>query len=305
MSGAHKLACAILLLGLGCVHPTQTPTAGKQQTIDTPKISTIQLVKIPVLQVEKVEPPQIAEAPPAESSETVPLAESSEEVPPITAEEIKNTIPENPKVEELTKGLADLQWRVHRGIWWECGKRYQTKEEVKVAAREWATAIVSAHENTSYKLRSGQKINPSIREAVGIILNESNFDRCAIGVYTRIFAYKSGLLVRPKTNISHTIEEVQALLNSPKCEGRLVDLGPGQIVKRLGKKNTSWEIAQTYLTVVPGIQHVFDELAYRGRIYNTKYPSLHWPGSKKHKWYTNRILLLTIPVLGPYKPPKV
>lgn len=301
MSGAQKLACAMFLWNLGCIHPTQAPMTGQQQIVNMPaKISEVQLVKIPTLEVPAVEPTQVAEAPPEE----VPPAASPEEVSPITAAEIKTVIPENPKVEELTNGLVDLVWRIHRGIWWECGKKYQTKEAVKIAAREWSAAIVSAHENTSYKLRSGQKINPSIREAVGIITNESHFDRCAIGVYTRLYAYKTGLLVRPKTNISHTIEEVQALLNSPKCEGRLVDLGPGQIVKRLGKKHTSWDTAQTYLTVVPGIQHVFDELAYRGRIYNTKYPSLFWPGSKKNMWYLNRILQLTIPVLGPYKLPK-
>lgn len=207
------------------------------------------------------------------------------------------------KIEKLANQLVQFKKKVDHNIWWECGKKYNTPQEIKTAAHEWATAIVKEQSKTTYTLRySGKEIRPNLREAVGLILNESRFDRCAIGLYTRKHAYKNGLLRRPITHISHSLEEIEDMF--PKIEGRLVDLGPGQIVRRVGKNHLPWEQTKKYLTVVPGIKLVFEGMAYRGRIYQTKYPSLHWPGNQKAKWYFLKIMRQTIPMFGPYTPPK-
>ena len=199
---------------------------------------------------------------------------------------------------KLAKGIFKLKMKNHRGIWWECGERYETQEEIQEAALEWAKAINEAHGNTEYKLRSGVRVRVPVKEAVGIMISESKFDRCAVGPHPRKFAYKKKILKRPPNNISHSLEEIRKVVEHPAFRGRKADIGVGQIVKKLGKGHMEWDDVLPFLTVVPGVQKVFDEMAYRGEFYNTRYPSLHWPGSQKHKWYRMKVLRLGIPVFG-------
>ena len=111
-----------------------------------------------------------------------------------------NTLPTNsPEVTELGDSIISWKRKTDHNIWWECGVKYD-KEQIKIAAYAWADALVSAHKKTTYSVRwgrhKGKPLKVNMREATGVIINESRFDRCAIGPYPRKFAYKKGILER-------------------------------------------------------------------------------------------------------------
>ena len=70
-------------------------------------------------------------------------------------------------------------------------------------------------------------------------------------------------------------------------------MGAGQIVVHIPRKGDGWEIVKGYLSLVPGIQMLFDEFAARGYMYNTTRPSSRWPGTLNHKWYTLKVMGLS------------
>ncbi len=231
----------------------------------------------------------------------VSLKEVSVEDAPIDVSIIEDkVIPRELVKPEINKMDADMaarivRWkrRTDRSVWWECGKRYKTKEEFQKAALEWATAVNKAYNNTSYKLRSGKVIKVNKSEALGIMMRETRLDRCAVGPYPRKFAYANKIIQRRDGSLSHTMEELEKVFTHRKFQGRLADIGPGQIVKRIGgkgKKSIKWETIKEFLTVEPGVQMVFDEMADRGRMYSTRTPSNKWPGNGPNAWYTNNVL---------------
>ncbi len=247
--------------------------------------------------VPQEEAPPVAEE--VESSGTelnIPLRE--EVTPPEEVEEITET-PTEPEAqveidpENTSLALRIIRWKnkIDQGIWWECGKKY-TPEELKVAALEWATAINAAYATTEYTLRSGKTVKVCKREAMGLMMSETRLDRCAVGPYPRKFAYKHKLLKRHSRTLSHTLEDIEKVFTHPKFQGRQADIGPGQIVFRIGrgKDHIKWEEARAFLTVEPGVKRVFTEMAARGTMYSTKTPSNRWPGSQKHSWYTHKVL---------------
>lgn len=202
-----------------------------------------------------------------------------------------------PEVNQLDADMAAriVRWkrRVDRSVWWECGKRYTTKEEFQKAALEWAVAVNKAHAKTTYELRSGKVVKVNKSEALGIMMRETRLDRCAVGPYPRKFAYANKIIQRRDGSLSHTIEELEKVFTHRKFQGRLADIGPGQIVKRVGskgKKSIKWATIKKFLTVEPGVQLVFDEMADRGQMYSTRHPSTKWPGNGPNNWYTNNVL---------------
>ncbi len=226
----------------------------------------------------------------------IPLREDVQE--PEEVDETPDIVPEQPQAAapnaddaNLAKRIVRWKKRVDHGIWWECGRKY-TADELPDAALEWASAINAAYIATSYKLRSGKVVKVDKKEAVGLMMKETRFDRCAVGPYPRKFAYKHKLLKKRSNTLSHTLEEVRTVFEHPRFQGRLADIGPGQIVKRIGrgKAHIKWDTAQDYLSLIPGVKKVFAEMATRGEMYNTRTPSDRWPGSKKHDYYTRRVL---------------
>ena len=248
---------------------------------------------------------QIAPEPPdagveteeAEEVELVyPVSEPAKEVSVVLDKVIPKEVVE-PEINKVDADMATriVRWkrRVDRSVWWECGKRYTTQEEFNKAALEWATAVNRAYKNTSYKLRSGKVVKVNKSEALGIMMRETRLDRCAVGPYPRKFAYAKKIIKRRDGTLSHTLEEIEKVFTHRKFQGRLADIGPGQIVKRIGgkgKKSIQWETVKKYLTVDPGVQLVFDEMADRGRMYSTRTPSNKWPGNGENSWYTNNVL---------------
>jgi len=293
---------ALLSAFVGCTHVQASAPAVPEEVAppDAGSVSdeeeTSPGIEIPLREDGGVDNPE--EKTPVEVT-TVAVPKLKEIEEPVVAKKEKSLEDGySPADIKLAKGIFNLKMKTHHGIWWECGKRYETKDEIKAAALEWAAAINDSYKNTEYQLRSGTYVRPPIKEAVGIMISESKFDRCAIGPHPRNFAYKKNIIQRPANNISHTLEEIQRIVEHPSFRGRKADIGVGQIVKRLGEGYLEWDDVLPYLTVVPGVQKVFDEMAYRGKFYNTKHPALHWPGSRKHKWYQTRVLRLGIPVFG-------
>jgi len=278
-----------LFLLLKCAHPQ--PVVTSDPTV------------LPQIDAGVGDIPNVDAGPPEEIER--PTLESKEEKTEISQQPEESPQEEAPLYRDkditLAQGIFNLVKKNQHGIWWECGERYQSNEEIHNAALEWAVAINNAHKKTEYKLRSGKYVRVPIREAVGLMISESRFDRCAIGLHPRKFAYKKKILTRPPNHISHSLDEIKKVVEHPAFRGRLADLGVGQIVKRLGKGYTEWNEVASYLTVVPGVQKVFDEMAYRGKIYNTKQPSLYWPGSQKHPNYRLKILRRSIPIFGELK----
>ena len=206
--------------------------------------------------------------------------------------------------DQLAGSIIEWKRRVDHSVWWECGVRY-TLDEAKEAAQEWADAIVTAHNNTTYTLRFGKNKDKlrrvDLNEVIGIIINESRFDRCALGPSPRNFAYAEGILQRKKNTFSHPMEDLERLVKHPKMRGKKLDLGPGQILKRIPHKGDAWDTFKDYLTLTPGIQKLFDELAHRGFFYNRTKPSSTWPGLGNHKAYTVRVLMNAQSLFSPPK----
>jgi len=200
---------------------------------------------------------------------------------------------------ELAERIATFKRTRDRGVWWECGKRYKL-EEFDAAALEWAKAVNKAYNKTTYKLRSGKIVKVNKAEALGIMVRETRLDRCAVGPYPRIFAYKNNIIKKKPGVLSHTMEEIERVFTHWRFQGRLADIGPGQIVKRIGKgkKHIKWATVKDFLSLDPGVQLLFDEMADRGRMYSTHTPSNKWPGNGDNTWYTLAVLRIGGKITG-------
>lgn len=279
------LVLAVLIFGCAKPHATNTEAAAVPQP-DAGELA------------EEAEEEALPEIPLREDAGVEEETEATvTDVPEPAVEPVPPAPPEpeySPDDIKLAKGIYRFKMKTDHGTWWECGEKYKTKEEIKEAAIEWAIVINEAHANSTYKLRSGIEVKVPLKEAVGTMISESRFDRCAIGPRPREYAYKKKIVKRRPGSISHTLQEIESMVTHPKFGKRKADLGPGQIVKSVWKM--SWDEIRDFLSLKPGIQKVFDEMAFRGEFYNTRHPSLYWPGSMKHKWYKNRVLRMATPV---------
>jgi len=237
-----------------------------------------------------VQPENITAETEVPATETVP--EESEPTPTPTPDLEPTVLVEAAPLPEFNADDVELARRILKlkshGIWFECGVKYK-QDELEGAALDWAVAINDAHDAIpEYQLRNKKLVKHDIREALGIMQNESRLDRCAVGPYPRIYAYKKGILVRKPNTLSHSLPEIQKAIQHKGFKRRKADLGPGQIVVYLG--DMSWDEIRAYLTLTPGITKVFEAMTYRGKMYNTRRPSYHWPGSKQHQWYYRKIM---------------
>ena len=273
----------ILLLSilLGCAHKVSVPEHPASDEINPDEVDTDRVV--PVQEDTETQLPVDKYL----STEAAPP-----EPPAITPKKLTEAerLGLSDKDLNLAKALFKWKMKYDKGIWVECGVKYDGSAEIKKASIEWAKAINAAHATATYTLRNGKTVQVNKKEAIGVMMNESRFDRCAVGPYPRKFAYKKGILKRKSWHISHSLDELEAVFTHPAFQGRKADLGGGQIVVRIGAKYTPWSKIKNYLSVVPGVQIVFDEMKRRGEMYSTKTPSDRWPGSQKHTYYTTRAL---------------
>ncbi len=197
-------------------------------------------------------------------------------------------VTERPTIEVPSDEVVELAshivaYKRRMGGWVECGEMHHEDELAEVAL-EWSSAIIKALEKNVYKYR-GKMIHLDMEEAIGVMMHESRLDRCAVGPYPRKFAYNKGLLKRKKNTISHSMEEWESVFKHKGFKKRDADLGPGQIVhENVG--SMSWQDIKDIMSVNPGVDKVFAELALRGRMYRTASPSGRWPGRLNHPRYT-------------------
>jgi hypothetical protein len=157
---------------------------------------------------------------------------------------------------EVIDRMADGIWRykTEDGAtpWWHCATAY-TEEEERAVAQAWAKVIVS----TAVDGDRG-RINPW--GLAGVISRESSWDECAVDFKTRFWAYDNGLLKRPRTHITHSLDEIQAMVQDKRWKQRgKLDAGPGQL--RWGSI-TRLPLA-TLMTLEPGIGIAADEMRSR------------------------------------------
>jgi hypothetical protein len=197
----------------------------------------------------------------------------------------------------LAEQIIKWKKRVDHSIWFECGVKLD-EAAARKSAYEWAEAILDGRRKGSYTLNGEERL-VDLQEVVGTMINESRFDRCALGPHVRKYAYKKGVLKKKEGQFSHTMEELEYLFNHRLMQGRLADIGPGQIVVAIGRdvkyrnaqyRGMRWEEAQEYFNVHSGVEIVFKEMARRAERCKTHNPSSRWPGSSNHYYYTTMAL---------------
>ena len=187
-------------------------------------------------------------------------------------------------VDEIATRLIAWKTKLDGNLWYECGVRYRTDEKKMEAATAWATVLYDEQSSAVYKLRSGEQVQIPLEQVLGIITNESRFDRCALGPSPRAWAAENNIVQR-KPGMSYTEEELTKIFTDKRWKGdRHADLGPGQILwsKRKGDYHQ-------YVELKPGLRHVFQELVQRGIDHDTKEPAAYWPGQRSAD-YLNKIL---------------
>ena len=165
----------------------------------------------------------------------------------------------------------------NRGIWFECGLRYETLDEKEEAATLWAYQIVRA--------ASAHEINPW--GLAGTIANESNFDRCAIGYHPRKWALSKHMLKRKRKTISYSAEEIISVYRSIAARRRWShtgwDVGPCQMLSKFYPGNI-----EDMFSLVPGIDICAMEMRSRADMYGTDRGWRWWRGHETG-WYDDRV----------------
>jgi hypothetical protein len=198
----------------------------------------------------------------------------------IHMEEERDTLPLSQlrRVGRMSEGIL-FNWveKRNQGVWFECGLRYETKEEKKEAATLWAYQII----------RSAQQHNINPWGLAGTIANESNFDRCAVGYHPRIWAQKKHMLKRKRRTISYSAEEVVAVYRSIAAKRRWRhtgwDVGPCQMLSKFYPGNI-----EDMFSLVPGIDICAMEMRARADMYRTDRGWRWWRGAET-AWYDARV----------------
>ncbi len=195
------------------------------------------------------------------------------------------------EIRKIGRAVAGvIKWKKRQGVWWECGKPYKEKKEIEDLAFLYVVQIFRSAKSVSDE---SYKVNPW--GMLGVIANESRFDRCALGTYPRKKAYSLGILERPKLCVSHTEEEILAAVNHPKMRKYFsqtgFDLGVGQVLSRFHNDEQSYD---KQIEMVYGCDGVARELRNRAfwkrtKKGPTKEPWLFWRGSRPTRWYADKI----------------
>jgi len=184
----------------------------------------------------------------------------------------------------LAEGIAKYKG----GSWWECGREMVQQEEIEDRALFYAYEIVRAADEVSdHEENAKFTLNPW--GLAGVIRNESQFDRCALGTHPRRTAYRLGLLKKQKRCISHTEEEVLAVVQNEDMNTYFkrsgFDLGTAQLLSRFYADPKDFK---AMLSVRGSTTEAAYAMRRRGRIFGTKRPWLYWRGYHC-QWYDDKI----------------
>lgn len=158
--------------------------------------------------------------------------------------------------------------------WYSCGKLLSEKDKT-----DEALLIGSALSDAMTSM--GAKF--SAWGVLGVMANESRFDRCALGLHPRKWAYEHRLIAKRKRSISHTMHEVLSFVESKQANKMFLktgfDLGLCQVLSRFYDGDT-----KDLLSVYPGVRICVQEMLWRG----TSAPWLYWRG-RATEWYRDKI----------------
>jgi hypothetical protein len=201
--------------------------------------------------------------------------------------------PEFPNKEQLKLigRLAEgaIEWKMKEGGWWECGVFYDKEEDVKRLALLYSYEIVKAVHEVSDGEGTDDRWTLNAWGLAGTMKNESQWDRCAFGLYPRKAAYKMGLLKRRKRCISHTEEEVLRALADEGMQ-RLykktgVDLGTAQVLSRFYENPKDYK---RMLSLRGSTMQAAVTMRKRSRMFGTNRPWRYWRGYNC-EWYDDKI----------------
>ena len=127
--------------------------------------------------------------------------------------------PSEDVAQRLASGMESWKRAGASGRWWSCGV---AQENGSAIAKELAEDIV---ENSA-----AHNLNPW--GLAGVIAKESKFDECALGKKSRDLGYAMGVLKHNKLTISHTAEDVLAVLATKRWKDEVgkADLGLPQVM---------------------------------------------------------------------------
>lgn len=195
------------------------------------------------------------------------------------------TINEVRAIGRVVEGIS--KWKNKQGGWWVCGKKYETEEEVGDLALLYVVQIFRSAKDISdesYKLNWWGML--------GVIANESRFDRCALGLHPREKAYALKILKKRKMCISHTEKEILMVVNHPKMRKHFektgFDLGISQMLSRFYSDE---QLYDKQIELVYGCDQTAKELrnrAFWSRGKPSKKPWIYWPGGES-PWYSAKI----------------
>ena len=194
------------------------------------------------------------------------------------------------EIKVIGRAVAGVsKWKKKQGAWWECGKVYKEDNKIEDMAFLYVVQIFRSAKNISDE---SYKLNPW--GILGVIANESCFDRCALGLNPRNKAYDLKIIEKRKECISHTEREVLTAVNHPKMRKYFYrtgfDLGVGQMLSRFYSEEQSYD---RQIELVYGCDETARELRNRAfwkRSKNgpSREPWLFWRGSAT-PWYAAKI----------------
>jgi len=189
---------------------------------------------------------------------------------------------------QIVGRLAEGIVRFKDGQWWECGEKLSSGE-IEDRAVVYAYEIVRAAGEVSDApdKEGGFVLNPW--GLAGVIRNESQFDRCALGTHPRKTAYRLGLLERRKRCISHTEKEILDVVRSDDMNAYYkrtgFDLGTAQLLSRFYANPRDFEYM---ISLRGGTTEAAYQMRKRGRMFKTERPWLYWRGYHC-EWYDEKI----------------
>lgn len=200
---------------------------------------------------------------------------------------LEETVNANESNNELVDRLVDgiWKWKTLNGTvpWWFCGIGIKEQESID-KAHEWVDTTLKEIE----EIKKTRGYNLNIWGIFGVMSRESAFDECAIGLHTRSWAYKNGLLKRNKRHITHTRDEIFSVVNNKewKKTWKWVDAGPGQLLWGRIYKGP----LEDMLSVKPGIRITVVEMVdrYLNSIQSVNFKSKMGLGFSKRVWWYNR-----------------
>ncbi len=187
----------------------------------------------------------------------------------------------------LAQGIAKQKYK---NGWWICGTLIEDKEQIAELSQYYAYKIVRYAWEVSGDDDDPEAFQLSAWGFAGVIKNESNFDRCALGLNPRLKAYELGILKRRKRCISHTEEEVIAVVTHPLMQKYFkrsgFDIGLTQLLSKTYSRPNDYH---AMLQVDYGLGEGAREMRHRARWCATNRPWACWPTGNHAEWYDEKI----------------